>query len=175
MKWNWKYTLLSLMLTAFCVTGVQGQDEEPLTDEELKKYALVMDFADQEKEKLKEAYNASIQDNELMDGGRRFKEIQGADGDEAKLQEIGATPEEIEAYNQIEEANKERIEAFKEAYTEKIKDNEQLGAGLYNRITKELKSDAELKARYEGILEGIKSERAEGEEEEVEDEGSEGQ
>ena len=152
---------------------MQAQDEAPLTDEELKKYALVMDFADQEKAKLKDSYNAMIQDQELMAGGKRFKELKAAGGDEAKLSEISATPEEIEVFNTIEAANNENIAAFKEAYTAKIKDKEQLGAGLYNRITKALKADADLKARYTAILESVKSERASAEE--AGEESSEGQ
>jgi uncharacterized protein YktA (UPF0223 family) len=119
-----------------------------------------MDYADQEKERLKNDYNEMIQAEELMDGGRRFKELNSAGGDETKLAEIEATPEEIEVYNKIVAANNDNIAAFKEAYTAKIKDSEQLGAGLYNRITKELKSDEELKARYTTILEAVQSERA---------------
>jgi len=144
----------------FVVLNTQAQDEAPLTDEELKKYATVMDYADQEKERLKNDYNEMIQAEELMDGGRRFKELKDAQGDEAKLAEIKATPEEIEVFNKIEAANEENIAAFKEAYTEKIKDNNQLGAGLYNRITKELKTDEELKARYTAILEEVQSQGA---------------
>ena len=167
MKKSWNLNVFGLLTVAmiFGVLSIQAQDEEPLTDEELKKYALVMDYADQEKERLKNDYNEMIQAEELMDGGRRFKELKEADGDEAKLAEIEATPEEIEVYNKIETANNENIEAFKTAYTDKIKDQEQLGAGLYNRITKALRADEELKTRYTAILEEVKSERASTEEE----------
>ena len=160
------------MLMAFVVLSisqVQAQDETPITDEELKKYALVMDFADQEKLKLKESYNAMIQAEELMAGGKRFKELKSAGGNEVKLQEMGATAEEIDAFNKIEAANNEQVTAFKEAYTAKIKDKEQLGAGLYNRINKALKADEELKTRYQDILETVKSERAAMEEESADD------
>jgi len=170
-----KRKLMSLLLVIFVglSLNVQAQDEAPLTDEELKKYAMVMDFADQEKQKLKESYNAMIQEQELMTGGKRFKELKAAGGDEAKLSEISATPEEIEVFNTIETANNENIATFKEAYTAKIKDKEQLGAGLYNRISKALKADEELKTRYTAILESVKSERASMEE--TSEESSEGQ
>jgi uncharacterized protein YktA (UPF0223 family) len=167
MKRNWKLPVLSLVagFMLLSLLNVQAQDEEPLTDEELKKYALVMDYAEQEKERLKTDYNELIQAEELMDGGRRFKELNAAGGDEAKLAEIEATPEEIEVFNKIVAANNDNIAAFKEAYTAKIKDSEQLGAGLYNRITKELKSDEELKSRYEAILETVQNDRMAAEEE----------
>jgi len=158
----------------FCAINIQAQDEEPVTDEELTKYALVMDYADQEKEILKTDYNAMIQAEESMEGGRRFKELKSAAGDETKLAEIEATPEEIETYSKIESANAENITAFKEAYTTRIKDKEQLGAGLYNKITKALKTDEELKARYGTILESIQNERVSAEEEVAEQEVSGG-
>ena len=164
MKRKWTYSFMVLAFIFGLSVDLQAQDEAPLTDEELKKYAMVMDFADQEKAKLKESYNAMIQEQELMTGGKRFKELKAAGGDEAKLSEIGATPEEIEVFNTIEAANNENIAAFKEAYTTKIKDKEQLGAGLYNRISKALKTDTELKTRYTAIMEAIKSERASAEE-----------
>jgi hypothetical protein len=166
MKRIWNLHVLGMLVGAMVLFTIntQAQDEEPLTDEELTKYAVVMDFADLEKEKLKTDYNSMIQEEELMDGGRRFKELKAAGGDEAKHAEIEATPEEIEAFNKIEAANNENIAAFKEAYTTKIKDKEQLGAGLYNRITKALKTDEELKTRYTAILETAKSERAAAEE-----------
>lgn len=157
--------VLGLLLGAMIlgVINTQAQDEEPLTDEDLTKYALVMDFADQEKERLKNDYNDMIQAEDLMDGGRRFKELKEVSDDSVKLAEI-ATPEEIEVFNKIETANNQNIEAFKEAYTEKIKDKDQLGAGLYNDITKALRSDPELKTRYTAILETVKSERVANEE-----------
>lgn len=178
MKRIWNLHVLSMVCgaTLFGVLITQAQDTEPVTDDELTKYALVMDFADLEKEKLKTDYNGMIQAEELMTGGKRFKELKGAGGDEAKLAEIEATPEEIEAFSKIETANDENIAAFKEAYTSKIKDKEQLGAGLYNKITKALKTDEELKTRYVAILEGIKDERVSAEEELKEgEESSEGQ
>ncbi len=170
MKRKW----MLLLVMFFVISAAQAQDETPITDEELKKYALVMDFADQEKLKLKESYNAMIQAEELMAGGKRFKELKGAAGNEVKLAELKVTPEELDVFNKIEAFNNQNIAAFKEAYTEKIKDKEQLGAGLYNRINKALKSDDELKTRYATILESVKSERADLQEQEADDDSSEG-
>lgn len=173
----WKLQALTCLMVVMVlgVLDANAQDEEPLTDEDLTKYALVMDYADQQKERLKDDYNNMIQAEELMDGGRRFKELKEVADDSVKLAET-ATPEELEVFTKIENANNENIEAFKQAYTDKIKDKEQLGAGLYNQITKALRSDAELKTRYTTILETVKSERlaaAEGTEGAEESEGEE--
>jgi len=156
--WNLRVLCSMLVIMMLGVVDAEAQDDEAITDEELTKYALVMDYADQEKERLKDDYNGMIQAEELMDGGRRFKELKEVADDSVKLAET-ATPEELEIFNKIETANNENIEAFKEAYTEKIKDNEQLGAGLYNKITKALRSDPELKTRYTEILKSVKEER----------------
>ncbi|MEM7549832.1 MAG: hypothetical protein AAF363_09160 [Bacteroidota bacterium] len=137
----------------------QAQEEDPISDEELKKYALVMDFADVEKKKLQDSYNELIQSHELMDGGKRFVEIKEAKGDEAKMEELAITEEELAAYEEIEAKNEENIATFKEAYTAKIKDKEVLGAGIYNSVRKALKSDEELKTRYEAIITEIQEER----------------
>ena len=164
-----------MVVMIFGVLKENAKDGVTLKYEELTKYAVVMDYADQEKERLKNDYNNMIQAEELMDGGRRFKELKAVASDSVKLAET-ATPEELEVFTKIETANNENISAFKEAYTGKIKDKEQLGAGLYNRITKALRADADLKERYTAILETVKSERlaaAEGSEGAEETEGEE--
>jgi len=160
---NLKITGLLILLLLSAV-HVQAQDEAPLTDDELTKYASVMLFADTEKAKMGTVYNERIKGEELMNGGRRFKEIKDAKGDDAKLQELNVTEEELAVFNSIQEEYEAMVATFKEAYTAKIKDKEVLGAGLYNRIRKELKTDADLKARYDAIFEQLKANSAEGEE-----------
>ena len=167
MKKNVMYCALGVLL--LLGYSVNAQDDTPITDDELKKYAVVMDYAAQEKERMQKEYNEMIQAEELMKGGRRFQELKGAKGDEAKLAELEATEEEIAAFDGIQTNYQEMVSSFKEVYTAKIKDKEQLGAGLYNRIGKALKADEEVKGRYEAILEGVKAERKEAEP--VEEEG----
>ncbi|MDN5202422.1 hypothetical protein QQ008_13630 [Fulvivirgaceae bacterium BMA10] len=150
----------TLLLSLFMTAQVSAQDDE-ITDEDLKKYALVMDFADVEKGKMGAKYNELIKAEELMKGGRRFKELKDTKGDSTKLQEIGATAEELEIFNRIETSYEEMVANFKAQYTEKIKDKEQLGASLYNKINRGLKSDPDLKSRYKDILAAVKTEREE--------------
>ncbi len=160
---NLKTTGLLILLLLSAIS-VKAQDEAPLTDEELGKYAAVMLFADTEKARMGQVYNERIKGEELMNGGRRFKEIKDAKGDDAKLQELSVTEDELAVFNSIQEEYDAMVATFKEAYTAKIKDKEVLGAGLYNRIRKALKADAELKTRYEAIYETVKAEATEGEE-----------
>ena len=154
--------LLLSICTAFAATNVIAQDAE-LTDEELTKYANVMAFADMEKAKMQEKYNEMIKAEEVMAGGKRFKEIKGTKGDADKLAAIGITPEEQAAYDQIQGKYDEMAKEFKEAYTAKIKDKELLGAAVYNKVNRALKSDSGVKERYEAILAQVKAEENEDE------------
>lgn len=161
--------LYLFFMMGFMLAGnLYAQEEDTVTDEELRKYAEVMAWADDEKEDLEAMYNDLIRENELMNGGKRFVEIKGAIDDSVKLAELEVSEEEMIAYNKIEEENEANVAKFKEVYTEKIKDKEVLGASTYNKVGKALKNDEEVKARYEEILAEVKmsSEDDDGEESE---------
>lgn len=146
-------TFFMTILAVAAFTAVQAQDAE-ISDVDLEKYAMVMDSIDAMKANIQKEYNALIQGEELMAGGRRFVEIQAAVKDSAKLAEIEVTEEEMMVYNNIQAKYEEMTAEFKENYTNLIKD--ELGGTLYNQITKALRSDAEVKARYEEILAEVK-------------------
>lgn len=141
-----------MLLTVVLSLGSQAyaQEEAPLTDEEITRYANLMLFADAEKEAMKERYNEWIQSNETLEA-QRFVDIKAAEGDEAKLAELAVTEEEMAAFTAIQERYDNMVAAFKEEYTAMIKDDEQVGVSLYNRMRKELKGDEELEARYDAI------------------------
>ncbi|CAN5160361.1 hypothetical protein BH23BAC1_BH23BAC1_27870 [soil metagenome] len=153
----------AFFLLSFASSSVFAQDEE-ITDEELRKYAVVMDSIDAMKENIQTEYNAMIQEEELMQGGRRFVEIQQIGEDSVRLTELNVTEMEMEAFSKIQEKYEEMTNDFKESYTNLIK--EDLGASLYNKITKALRQDEEVKRRYEEILAEVKSQ---GDEEQDED------
>lgn len=151
-KVNWKNGVLALGLIVGLLAldfSAVAQDAE-ITDEDLQKYATIMNQIDVLKVDLKAKTNEMVKGNELMDGGRKYKAIKGAKGDEAKLSEIGATEEEVTAFNTIEESIDAMKVEFKTTYTSLIK--EDLGAGTYNKVKKGLAADAELKTKYDAIL-----------------------
>jgi hypothetical protein len=154
---------IAALLSFASFSPVFAQDEE-ITDEELRKYAVVMDSIDIMKENIQTEYNAMIQEEELMQGGRRFVEIQKVGEDSVRLTELNVTEMEMEAFHKIQEKYEEMTNEFKENYTNLIK--EDLGASLYNKITKALRQDEEVKRRYEEILAEVKSQ---GDEEQDED------
>jgi uncharacterized protein YktA (UPF0223 family) len=143
----WSLGLLIAVLTFNSQTLAQDTD---ITDDELKLYATVMAKIDGMKSEMKTKYNALIKDEPSMNGGRRFKELKTAKGDEAKLAAISATEEEITVYNKIQVEYASMTTDFKAAYPSIIKD--ELGAGVYNKIKKALKTDSELKSKYEEVV-----------------------
>lgn len=144
------FTMIVVVMT---ITATYAQDAT-IKDEDLRKYAIVMDSIDAMKTTIQKEYNALIQGEELMAGGRRFVEIQSAAGDSVKLNELAVTDEEKMVYNNIQAKYEELTAEFKENYTTLIKD--ELGGTLYNNITKALRSDEAVKARYEEILAEVK-------------------
>lgn len=150
---NQMNSLKNLMLTAILFIGLAGseafaQDDE-ITDEELKQYAMVMDSIDAMKQNIQDELNEMIQSEEAMQGGRRYLEIQKAAGDPDKLAEIEVTEEEQMVYDNIQTKYDEMTSEFKETYTNLIKD--ELGGTLYNKISTALQKDEEVKKRYEEI------------------------
>ncbi|MEQ8809665.1 MAG: hypothetical protein RIE59_11405 [Imperialibacter sp.] len=148
------------MLTLAFAAGLSlqssfAQDADAVTDEELTQYATVMNKIDSMKEDLQVRYNEVIKNNELMDEGRRFLELKKAWGDDAKLAEISATDEEKAAYQGILDEYDNMVAEFKEVYPNLIKDD--LGAALYNKVRNAMKSDAELKTKYDELLASMQS------------------
>ncbi|WP_420575364.1 hypothetical protein [Ekhidna sp.] len=159
-----------ILLLICLVAGIglaKAQDEASFTDEELTKYATVMVWAQMEKEQMTETYNDWINNDETLEAAR-FVKIKSANGDSLKLQEIKVTDEEIVAFEQIQVNYDSMTASFKEVYVGKIK--EDIGAGLYNRLKKAMRGDADLKARYQAVYDGLMNEQSATEEEDESEE-----
>ncbi|MEL6562768.1 MAG: hypothetical protein AAFQ94_31655, partial [Bacteroidota bacterium] len=94
-----KGTIVLIVLLAVQF-NVIAQDDE-ITDEDLTAYATLLLKVDSLKAAAKSQFSEMVKSNELMNGGKRYNELKKAIGDEAKLAEIGATEEEIQAYNDL--------------------------------------------------------------------------
>lgn len=145
----WKKTAVGFLMIGGLFSGqVFAQDDNTPSDEELRSYVIVMDSIDVLKGSISVRVNEKIQASELMQGGRRYKELDAAKGDEAKLAEINATEEEVAEYDAIVVYTDSLTAVFKEDYTALIKND--LGVGTYNKVRK-VKSDAEVKERMAAI------------------------
>jgi len=142
--------LNTLMLSSamlILLSNAQAQEKETFTDEELTKYATVMIWAENEKQQMGDSLESWVKNNEKL-SGTAYNELSRA----VKAGDINSaevTEEEKSEFLLIQEKIEQDKNEFKEVYTTKIK--EEIGVSLYNRLNKALKSDAEIKAKYEGI------------------------
>ncbi len=144
-----------MKLTKFCLAlflmlgfqGVFAQDE--VTEEELKKYAVVMDSIDNMKEDLINTISEMVKNNEKVTAAR-YNDLSKIINDETKLAEADATPEEVEAIKEIlkfkDEGTAKIQETFKTLATEFV------GAAVYNKVKKAIAENAETKAKYQELL-----------------------
>lgn len=139
--------LLAVQFNAF------AQDDE-ITDEDLTAYATLLLKVDSLKAAAKTQFSEMVKSDELMNGGKRYNELKKAIGDEAKLTEIGATEEEIQAYNDLIAFNTEASANIKATFSAEVKDG--IGARKYNTIKKALKADADIKSKYDEIYASLK-------------------
>ncbi|MEO9485192.1 MAG: hypothetical protein ABJG47_17165 [Ekhidna sp.] len=151
-----KKVLLTLCL--FAGFGVViAQEETTLSDEELTSYATVMVWGKLEKSNMTGIYNGWISESDEL-AAKRFSEIKKAKGDSVKLEMLEVNDTELTAFNTIQMKYDSMIDSFRTTYKGKIK--EEIGNGLYNKIRKALKTDAELKSKYQAIYDGILEEQS---------------
>lgn len=165
--------LKSLIVFAFILTmssTVFAQDEEiEITDEDLKKYAVTMDSLDAMKENVKDVMSDMLKSNEDITIAR-YNELNDAIGDEAKLEELEATEDEVAFIQAVIDKKEELTAEIKPTLSTMVKDY--IGSvKMYNAIKKGLKADDDLKARYDVIMEEVKASRDGTEDEEETEEG----
>ena len=112
-----------------------------------------MKWAEKEKAKMTEIYNGWINSNEAINTPR-FLKIKNAADDSLKLSALEVVSKEMDAFNQIINDYDSIISLFADVFKKKIK--EEVSARLYNDLRRDLKSDNDLKARYETVLNGLK-------------------
>ena len=139
-----------LVVSMFLVGSFSAFAQEEISDEDLYKYALLEQVVDYMKKDISKAINGMIKNQEGIDG-KRYKELAGAKGDEAKLAEMNATDFEKQFLTLVDEEKAKRIDAIKvvnqELATKMVGDR----GTLYKSIKDALKADADLKARYDAI------------------------
>lgn len=133
---------------------VYGQEETTFSDEDLSKYAKVMIWADIEKSNLQTLVKDSV-GIWLEEEGTLTKGQYNTLSKAPNLDEADASEEEKASFTAIKERIDGKKSEFKETYTSKIKGD--IGAGLYNKLRKALKSDEEVKTRYEAIVAELKT------------------
>ncbi len=140
-----------LMLAA---VATKAQTTEQITDADLKKYAVTMDSVEAMQQTLRNIVAATVQKNTVMPVAR-YNELFKIIEDEAKLKSANATPEEIAFIKEINSLREENIKRINVTYQSLAKDY--VGLKTFNAIRKSLKTDQELKARYDNVSKDIES------------------
>jgi len=141
--------LLTPMILLTVVTISRAQTTAPtITDEDLKKYAVAMDSV----QDMQEALNATI--TEMVQKGTvmpvpRYNELFKIIGDETKLAEAKAKPEEVAFVKEV--ATKRTEETAKISATFQALAKEYVGLKAFNAIKKSLATDQALKEKYDTI------------------------
>ncbi len=152
---NVKLTFLTfLLLAVVSFSQVQAQDGE-ITDQDLRKYALLNEVVNLMKKDISVMVNGMIKSQEGMTG-KRFKELQSAKGDKAKYDAMGAKEFEVKFMELVNKKQSERIEAIKtvnQALATKMVGD---GGKVYKKIKSELSTNADLKAKYDQIVASLR-------------------
>ena len=139
--------LLYFLVFAIGIGFAYAQDEE-ITDDDLKAYALANAAVKSITSSISPMVNDLIAKQEGMTG-QRFKELQDTDGDTGKLASIEAQEWEIKFLETVNGEIEKRTEAAKEVINLMAK--YAMGTSKYKAIRSGLNSDADLKARYASI------------------------
>jgi hypothetical protein len=148
-----------LLICLFVSQNAIAQNAEEISDEELMKYAVVEDSVLGKLKDLNDQLNDMIKAEELMQGGRRYLEISKVKNDVEKLRELEVTEEEMEVFtrlNQKEESIKTEIVEFKTAL---VRNEDLMGVPLYNKVTRGVRANPELKAKLDQLMAELKAKR----------------
>lgn len=131
-----------------------GSADDTITDEDLRKYAVVMDSVDAMKETLLSDISTKIKSNGKMKISR-YNQLSKAVDDEAKLKELKATPEEIAFVNEVSTLKQDG--AAKISETVETLANDFVGTTKYNKIKGSLEVDTTMRTRYDKIVSEMSS------------------
>lgn len=152
--------LMGLLLIGSQTVFAQGATE--FSDEELTKYATVMKWAEAETAALSQKVANLVNNNEKLSASA-YNTLSRAQKAGEDLRSTDIAEDEIIEFEKVAKTTEDLKEEFNGIYKEKILSD--IGASLYNSLKKALKTDAEIKSRYESIFESLRDERAEDTEE----------
>lgn len=148
-----KIFLALIFFTTVSVCKAQTSTPD-FTDEDLKKYAIVMDSVEAMKQNVQDVVAEMVQNTSAM-SVPRYNELFKIAKDEAKLAEAKATPEEKAFLKEVEQRRQDEIAKLNTAYQSLAKDY--VGAKAFNAIRKSIENDQAVKARYESISKELES------------------
>jgi len=145
-----KRIFAGIMMISLFMISINVSAQEEISDDQLKKYALLEQVIDLMKKDISTEVNKLIKAQEGMTGAR-YVELAKTKGDEAKLAELGAKDFEIAFIKLVDDLKTDRTDAIKtvnqELATKMIGDN----GKIYKSIKAQIKGDEAFATRYESI------------------------
>lgn len=149
-----KIKVLFLFLMVSMMSTVVNAQDDAITDEDLKKYAVSMDSIEHMKTRFIETITEMVKGNEDVSAAR-YNELSKLIDDEAKLKEAEATAVEVEFVKAV--AVKKEEETAKINATFQSLAIDYIGAKTYNAVKKALQEDDVIKAKYKMLSEALAS------------------
>jgi len=141
--------ILILAAFGFAFPAFSQDDKATVTDEELMKYAEVMDSINEMTASVRIMLSDMVKENDSISAAR-YNELSKIAADDAKLAEAKATPEEIAFVKEVAAKKSEETAKINEAYQKLAKDY--VTVPVFNKVKKALANDASLKTRYESLM-----------------------
>jgi len=144
---------LLCVLTTLCILGTTARaQDESITDEDLKRYAVAMDSIEHMKENLIATISDMVKSNENVSAAR-YNDLSKIIEDEVKLKEANATEEEIAFVKSVAAKKEEETTKINETFQSLAKDY--VGVKTYNAVKKALKEDEAVKAKYDAMMDEL--------------------
>ncbi len=142
-----------VMMALVWGAGWAYAQEVTVTDEELSKYATAMDSVNEMSASVLVTISDMVKNSTVMDAAR-YNDLSKIAKDEAKLAEAKATPEEIAFLNEVATKKEEETARINTAFQSLAK--EYVGVAVFNKVKKALSADAELKTKYDSLMDELK-------------------
>jgi phage-related protein len=142
-----KFFLMTVL--SFITLSLAWSQDVSVSDEELTKYATAMDSINEMSAEVKVMITDLVKNGKVMTA-TRYNEISKSIGDETKLTEAKATPEEIAFAKEVATKKDEATARINLAFQSLAKDY--VGAATFNKVKKALIADASLKSRYDLLM-----------------------
>jgi hypothetical protein len=143
-------------VTSSGAVGTDSASSATITDEDIRKYAEVMDSVNAMKQELLGEITDKVKGNPKITVSR-YMELSKANGDEAKLAQLKATPDEVAFVKEVGDFKNEGASKISENFQTLVK---QIGVEKYNAIKEQLETDTAMKAKYDAIMAELKKDDA---------------
>jgi hypothetical protein len=143
-------TIIVCAITMCASFAALSQDtKSTVTDDELMKYATVMDSVAEMSASAKLELADKVKNDTVMTGAR-YNELSKIINDPAKLAEASATPEEIAYLKEVAAKKEQETVRINATYQSLAK--EYVTVPVFNKVKKALASDPLLKERYDALM-----------------------